>query len=308
MGTYIYKPTSVFQNLTAAGFWKEILGDGTSDADLLSGINDISSLDGVYLGNVGGPNSGTLLFLGDFFLDGSLSPTPFASLPAGFTPTSCQLSIQSTTNPFPGPDITINVHFGFDVDRPWSGTLVYTKDYNSPVPSALDINTFIGFDEVKTMNVTGPGFFDLTVSGNYSLLAYSWDIPQSGSNVEVGDIISITSPGTNPLTDLDLTQLTISLACGTVVPITQTKTLFTFKVPGSCSGNGATAITATGNGVQFSGSVPLGSITILLTNASGIYTLTPGATHDTLYSSLRDGTTRNVKIPDPFAKTGYVGG
>ena len=30
--------------------------------------------------------------------------------------------------------------------------------------------------------------------------------------------------------------------------------------------------------------------------------------NDTLYDTARDGTTRNVRIPDPFAKTGFIGG
>jgi hypothetical protein len=81
-----------------------------------------------------------------------------------------------------------------------------------------------------------------------------------------------------------------------------------FSIPDSCSGAGAVSVIATGNGVQFSGSYPLGGLIILTTNASGIYTLTSGKSADTLYSSLRDGTTYDVKIPNPFAKTGFIGG
>lgn len=59
------------------------------------------------------------------------------------------------------------------------------------------------------------------------------------------------------------------------------------------------------DGTQFSGSVPLGNFTILLTNGSGIYRFIPGQTKDVLYSSTRDGSTYDVKIPNPFAKTGF---
>ncbi len=55
----------------------------------------------------------------------------------------------------------------------------------------------------------------------------------------------------------------------------------------------------------FSGSVPLGNFIILLTNGSGIYQFQTGKTNDTLYSSARDGSTYDVKIPNPFGKTGF---
>lgn len=55
----------------------------------------------------------------------------------------------------------------------------------------------------------------------------------------------------------------------------------------------------------FEGSVPLGTFTILVANASGIYRLVDGKTNDTLYHSSRDGTTYDVKFPNPFGKTGF---
>jgi len=58
-------------------------------------------------------------------------------------------------------------------------------------------------------------------------------------------------------------------------------------------------------GTQFAGSVPLGTFTILVADATGMYRLVPGKINDTLYSSARDGTTYDVKIPDPFGKTGF---
>ena len=59
-------------------------------------------------------------------------------------------------------------------------------------------------------------------------------------------------------------------------------------------------------GTTFGGQVPLGPITILLTNGSGIYEIVPGKTHDTYYDrSIVPSTTINVKIVDPFGKTGF---
>lgn len=52
-----------------------------------------------------------------------------------------------------------------------------------------------------------------------------------------------------------------------------------------------------------------GSPTGLLLNVSGIYTVVDTLTHDTLYErATAPVTTMNVEIPDPGAKTGYVGG
>ncbi len=60
------------------------------------------------------------------------------------------------------------------------------------------------------------------------------------------------------------------------------------------------------NGVQFSGSVFLGLVTILFADASGIYQLSPGKRTDTLYNTARDGTTSEVNILDPIADTGFL--
>jgi len=52
-----------------------------------------------------------------------------------------------------------------------------------------------------------------------------------------------------------------------------------------------------------------GSTTItMLKNISGIYTLVPGKTNDTMYDRQSGQASVDVKIPDPTAKTGYIGG
>lgn len=51
--------------------------------------------------------------------------------------------------------------------------------------------------------------------------------------------------------------------------------------------------------------IALGELTILIANASGIYTLTQGKTNDTLYLRA-DSSTFDFKIPNPFGKTGLV--
>lgn len=57
-------------------------------------------------------------------------------------------------------------------------------------------------------------------------------------------------------------------------------------------------------GIILGGSTPLS----LLRDVSGIYTLVPGKTSDTLYDRQTGQTSVEMPIPDPFAKGGYIGG
>lgn len=179
-----------------------------------------------------------------------------------------------------------------------------------PVPTMLDIiNDGFGIETTYTGATDFSAFYFARITGTYTTFAFSWDMSQDGENAAVGELITITSEfSIDPANSMDLTHVTLSMACGIIVPIIQTTDLFTFLVPDSCDDAGLQTLTATGDGTQFSGSVALGTLTILLTNASGIYTLVPGKRQDTYYSSHRDGTTVDIKIPDPTGRTGFVGG
>lgn len=90
--------------------------------------------------------------------------------------------------------------------------------------------------------------------------------------------------------------------------LTQTTTEITFILPDPCRFFDE-PISVTFTGIQFSGSVPLGILSILYANASGMYKITVNKTNDTIYGdSSISPETHDVKIPNPFAKTGYVGG
>lgn len=89
--------------------------------------------------------------------------------------------------------------------------------------------------------------------------------------------------------------------------LTQTATDITFTLPNTCSFF-VTLIVLTLAGLTFSGTVALGTLSVLLANASGIYILVQGKTNDTLYianGALPD--THNVAIPTPKFKTGFIG-
>lgn len=60
-------------------------------------------------------------------------------------------------------------------------------------------------------------------------------------------------------------------------------------------------------GKTFDGIVIIGSFTILYSQSSGIYELSPSKTNDTLYLH-NTGETADYSIPEPFIKTGFIDG
>lgn len=245
-------------------------------------------------------------------------------LPAGFQVLTAAFKFHTLNGASPG-DSTDIIRSGLSVGSadPDAGTNWNIALDVSAGFLALFLDTY-GFLVANTGGSSGAswsgnrqaGAGNTMLSGTYDLLGFqfTYDLdPPSGSSVNAntpgqdnGDIITISSDPGDP-DALLLDELVLSVACGAVEIITQQTHLLTFRMPASCGTGGMVVLTATGNGTQFSGSVTLGILTVLLTDGSGIYILTPGATHDTLYSSERDGTTRNVKIPRPFGKTGFIG-
>lgn len=302
-----------------------------TNADLLTAINqhlDVNLVLGSGKLLVGDPSAvGSHLVRFNFSLTDpiiSLDGNPaisFNDLPAGFEVTSATLIVASRSSIVTaGSQLFLQQNA---VDELLQAAFVggnndlayqFPYDFSGPVdPTMLDILSN-GYG-IRTV-YTGAGdvaFFDHgRITGTYDTFAFTYTLdPPDGSDVDAGNddeggnLITIASAPGNPL---DLSHVTISVACGPITIVEQTASIFKFYLPILCNGAGPTDIMATGDGTQFSGSVSLGTLNILLTNASGIYTLVPGKTNDTLYSSLRDGTTRNVKIPNPFAKTGFIGG
>jgi len=246
----------------------------------------------------------------------------FATLPAGFIIIFASWSWGVS---WVGPNNTAQV-------TDWNGNVIntYPLQASGLIPSALDINAGnltlhlvnrpLGASSIGYAPPYGqsPDFYQpVSASGGWVVDPFTYTIdPPNGTEVDADEIIRITSPGIDPDTDLDLSHIILSIssslgACtGTIIPIIQTSTLIEFAIPASCTGAGPIFLIATEDdtGTQFSGSVTLGVLNVLLTNASGIYTLVPGKTNDTLYKTARDGTTRDVRIPTPFAKTGFIGG
>lgn len=336
MGTYQFKPFAVWsRNSTPTNWgvtnpyvWPAL------DSQLVLAANVTSALgrrftwgDGIFV-NVAG--TGNITFEGRFYLDGDPTPLELNDLPVGFTPTSCQLHCSSAAQwaSLITMGYTIGLRFALETSQqPTEAALLTTFDA-FPVPSAFQIYNHLIFDLAYDGNPAGQGtwgFNNFFVEGEYTAMAWTFTIdPPAESNVEAntpghdtvedsnGTLITITSDPENP-DALLFDELEIVLSLDGVVyapPIYYYRTQYyiQFWLPSDYGIGGDLIIQAVGNGTQFSGSINLAHLTVLLTAASGVYVLTQGATHDILYSSLRDGTTRNVKIPKPFIKTGFLGG
>lgn len=92
--------------------------------------------------------------------------------------------------------------------------------------------------------------------------------------------------------------------------VTHTNVLLTIRIPEGVPLNVQLQIMAVQtSGVNFTGSVLLTQINTQLVDGSGIYKLVPGKTNDTYYDrSVAPVGTLDLKIPDPFIRTGFFKG
>jgi hypothetical protein len=280
------------------------------------------------------------------YLDGSSSPISVNNLQKGFTPTiavlyctpasgiaitgnwtaTFNLQLKSGTN---GVQNNINFSYGpvpsmFSIIS--NGCGIYVAIQTGTAGSGT-----IAFDELAiegTYNVTPPPQTSWDINGIPSTSSPP-TIPTIPTNYN--NIITIT-PGIN--TPINLTQLnpvtvqytdifnnpqviTISTNYPTgTTPylIAWTPYVYSFYVPILINVNPADPITivATGpfidiNGNPFTGSVPLGTLTISIVNGAGIYVISPGKTADTMYINTPvSNATMDVKIIDPFIKTSFL--
>lgn len=265
----------------------------------------------------------------------------YDSLPAGFTPLSCIFTLASLgTSPAANcflqmNELTEGSVFNPDVFPGVSGSVSY--DFTPPTaPTMLDIiNNGCGirvqFTGDPTLAAVDVDTFSFT--GTYSIVAFQFSIDTPTTNVKPGTLITITSDPNDP-THLKLDQQipnppdtkqvvqdtipvgpyfvwTNSQSLLQYLPlidfITFTEVEWSFYFPDLIPDDPSFLmdLVIQGNGTQFSGSLTLGTFTILYENASGIYRIVPNKRSDTIYD--RTGDTAELKIPDPFAITAYIG-
>lgn len=149
------------------------------------------------------------------------------------------------------------------------------------------------------------------LEGEYVL--WSTQLTLTPSDALPGDLITLTD-GANQLDQIvSLSAVQIdedgNIVEVPIVIISQTPGQITFNLPlsGLLPGEFPTAIIGLLDGVEFDGSVLLGILQAIYADGSGIYTLVPNKTNDTLYDrSVTPSVTIDVKIPNPIVKIGLL--
>lgn len=334
MGTFRARFT--LQNTTGNAFQTSGVGD---DAAHFYNSNTPPGEEGV-------AKSGTITYalIGDcFFLDGSPTAIPFSGLPSGFILDG--LLALSTPNGNVGPTVIAQLLAGQTIPAtattiaaltwgsygPNSATAnaaipaLFLEDINDITLAApIDLITFLQIVASINPVLVSPIDFSINftsipdvidVTGNYTIAMLSWTI-DNPNPVNPGDTLSVSSDGVNPdLLDVTGVTITYTDADGNPVEIdipttdflVWTSVLFSFVLPEELNDVVETEITI--SGTIFSGSEPIGTIFILLEDGSGIYRIVTNKTNDTLYTNapVNDDTV-DVKIPNPFIKTGFIGG
>lgn len=299
----------------------------TSQDSLVSVMNDGNEVRYVFVVSV----SAILRFstLGsNIFLDGSSSGLEFNGLPAGFVPTSA--AIKCNYRGFGTNPLTVNLFLQKDSFTESSAIVVsddndhlatFPYSFVGTPPTMLDIVTNgCGIRITPSAPNVGIKFTDvipiLYIEGTYQIQSYPFTLETPATLPDVGSTITITAPSGL----LDVTEIDIKYADPAVPGTIKTLTILAASFITFTDGEITFLLPAFDNspvlyfyfGITtstFSGTVFLGTLlTIFFTDATGIYTLVPGKTNDTLYINNTPPQTVAVKIPDPFAKTGFIGG
>lgn len=344
MGSFIIRPTVLTQGGTPLGDYgsppvdhyaewlieiANIPGNtivkSVNGTALVPGVNDYF-LAGQVITSISNPSLSFIQTLrfgfsgASIYLDGSITPIPFSNLQPGFAPLSAIVKVfpYLLLQPTGG-----SIHYHLQQDPLSIGvvdTSSYPYDFLFPPPTMLDIiNNGIGFD--VDINVTDANDIayviinNLRIEGTYTLQGYQFTLTPTNTLTKVGDNITITSPSGNA-NSLGLSNVSINISyydstntlqIVNISPTSQSFNQYTFTMP-NFDGAVQVTVNAVGDGTQFSGSIPLGSMpTINFTNGTGIYKLVIGKTSDTLYAQ---GTspiqTVEVAIPNPFIKTAFI--
>lgn len=265
---------------------------------------------------------------------GSGTPSSSASQPSIFYPHFLTSTVSSRVNSVSGTDADVVIFEHTDPDdyitraELIASYTTFELSYDSGGPNYIGAtaNGEGGPPTTGTAILTcsiGDGW---TVTVTYELtFQWQWTIPQPAADtpVNVGSTITLTSPEDveEPVEAIDfeeVTQIDILIPDydnpGTFITVNVPEIswtliqahLLTFTMP-SWGGLFPTVVYVQLTSTQFSGTVSQQLYTIYFVSASGIYELVPGKTSDTLYIEAEPGETIDVKIPDPYAKTGFFG-
>lgn len=340
MGTFIIVPTHLTSggtpfNNTDDAFdpWMGWVANSGSYASVLEAMQDIENSNDFTLSadvtTMSAPSSfnDTVRLQANgacIYLDGSATPVGINELAAGFTPTSASVKIsQKVSNPIEyqmtnGGNADFYLQQGVGVDGP-----VNTNEFDYTMPKTMlaIVNDGMGL-RVSVSTLTGQSqvyeLYGLYIEGTYELQQFQFNIEPPEEPIEAGTIITVTSP--DEVDAINFEEVTLvtaeyyneegELVVFEIEPewwIEWSIHFFLYEMPPALFDDLPEWIEFKIYSTQFSGYVTLGKfITIYFLNAPGIYRLVPGKTNDTLYD--RHGGIIEVKIPNPFAKTGYIGG
>lgn len=268
-----------------------------------------------------------------FVLDGN-PPVSFNDLPVGFVITSLSgvLSIGVEPAIIDSPVTSLRYDALEVTGSPSTDpSQIFIFDLLVP-PFILTPFDFIGKKIRLTFSGTGilptsfDGFaaYDFDLSGTYAIQAFQYTIVDQATPIHSAHEITITSPDTPTGLHFDeIDEITITYTDGpdsftVTVPSDHiniiNKTILQFLIPfGFGYFTGTITINVhnkfgTAGGGQFTGSIALGTLNYLFTDASGIYTIIPNKIDDTIYDRDNPGQTIDVKILNPTALTGFIGG
>lgn len=271
------------------------------------------------------------------YLDGSPTPIAFGSLPSGFTPASASVNINIEANV--QPNLGGSCHYHLQQEAGNNGpedTLQYIYDFSIP-PSMLDIvSNGCGF-KVNIIVDNGADIaavaivYNLRIEGTYNIQAFTWVLEPVQEPILPGARVTVRSVG-SANGGLGFTQLiNVNPAAPTLsetyiqyldgdgntiqvfIPVANflfiTLFLYVFLLPSfPVAPVGDIELFVTGDGTQFSGSVSLGILQVMNADGSGIYRITKNKRSDSRYDRDQPGEITEVAIPNPIAKTGYIGG
>jgi hypothetical protein len=171
---------------------------------------------------------------------------------------------------------------------------------------------------------------EIYLTGDYISGSWSANVtvnPTSSESVQPGDIITLTDPegnldeiddcdsdGNSPFSitfiDVNGDTQTLIIPCEAIIFRSQYEIRFRLIfIPGSYPPYGGTPmiLNASVTSTEFTGSVALITLNQLLADGSGVYKLTRNKRHDTYYDRTdpENVTEIDLKIPNPFIKTGY---
>lgn len=253
------------------------------------------------------------------FLDGALAPIYFTEV---------------REEPFVSPKVVNESIVGIPADEVLfdhtSGPTFVTKAELIALWSSFDNNLEVLLVESRSNEPVGnvstlAGSLEFgdgwTVTVEYEE-GFQWDLSQSTSPVDEGSTVNLTSDPAEALAVQmdDITSIEIQFLdpANPTVTITIPVTVFTvidannlvFTIP-SLGGDEPIILNVVITSTQFSGDLALGYVyTVFLVSAPGIYKFVPDQRFDRLYDRTDPDNivTIDIKIPDPFIKTGPING